>query len=67
MFISLFRRFVIMAVLVPLAAASARKLSDVLEARRGRSRGTRLLHQGADTIQGFLGRPRKRRRFGYGR
>jgi hypothetical protein len=64
MFINLFRRFLIMAVLVPLAAAGARKLSDVVEARRGPSRSTRLLRQGADTLQGFFGRSRKRRRFG---
>lgn len=61
MFVNLLRRFVIMAVLVPLAAAGARKLSDVVEARRGPSRGTRLLRQGADTLHGF-GRTRKRRR-----
>jgi hypothetical protein len=66
MFVNLLRRFLIMAVLVPLAAAGARKLSDVVEARRGPSRGTRLLRQGADTLQGFR-RPRKRRRWGYGR
>jgi hypothetical protein len=63
MFINLIRRFLIMAVLVPLAAAGARKLSNVVEARRGPSRGTRLLRQGADTLQGF-GRPGKRRRSG---
>jgi hypothetical protein len=66
MFVNLLRRFVVVAVLVPLAAAGARKLSDVVEARRGSSRGTRLLRQGADTLRGF-GRPRKRRRWGYGR
>jgi len=63
MFVNLLRRFVIMAVLVPLAAAGARKLSDVVEARRGPSRGTRPLRQGADTLQG-LGRSGKRRRYG---
>ena len=63
MFINLLRRFLIMAVLVPLAAAGARKLSDVVEAKRGPSRGTRLLRQGADTLQGFR-RSGKRRRFG---
>jgi hypothetical protein len=62
---SLIRRFVIMAVAVPLAAAGARKLSDVVEARRGPSRGTRLLRQGADTLQGF--RKPKKRRFSFGR
>jgi hypothetical protein len=65
MFVSLFRRFLLAAVAVPLAAASARKLSDVLEARRGPSRSTRLLRQGADTLQGQFGRQRKRRRFAF--
>ena len=60
----LFRRFVVMAVAVPLAAAGARKLSDVVDARRGPSRGTRLLRQGADFLQGTFGRKPKRRRFG---
>jgi hypothetical protein len=65
MILNLFRRFVIMAVALPLAAAGARKLSDVVEARRGPSRTTRLLRQGADTLQGF--RPQKKRRFRFGR
>jgi len=56
---------VIMAVAVPLAAAGARKLSDVLEQRRGPTRTSRLLRGGADTLQGFR-RPRKRR-FSFGR
>ena len=63
MFVNLIRRFLIMAVLVPLAAAGARKLSNVVEAKRGPSRGTRFLRQGADTLQGFR-RSGKRRRFG---
>jgi len=66
MFVTLLRRFLIMAVLVPLAAAGARKLSNVVEARRGPSRGTRLLRQGAETLRGF-GRPRRRRRYRFGR
>jgi hypothetical protein len=64
---NLIRRFVVMAVAVPLAAAGARKLSDLVEARRGPSRGTRLLRQGADTMQGRFGRQAKRRRFTFGR
>jgi hypothetical protein len=67
MIFNVLRRFVVMAVVVPLAAAGARKLSDVVEARRGPSRGTRLLRRGADTVQGRLGRPKKRRRFAFGR
>jgi NADH:ubiquinone oxidoreductase subunit H len=62
---NLIRRFVIMAVAVPLAAAGARKLSDVLEARRGPSRATGLLRNGADLLQGF--RRSKSRRFRFGR
>jgi hypothetical protein len=62
---NLIRRFVIMAVAVPLAAAGARKLSETLEARNGSSRTTRFLRQGADALQGF--RPQKKRRFSFGR
>ncbi len=65
MLFSLMKRTLVMAVAVPLAAAGARKLSDVLEAKRGPSRGTRLLRQGADTLQGF--KQQKRRRFSFGR
>jgi hypothetical protein len=67
MIVNLLRRFVVVAVAVPLAAAGARKLSDVVEARRGPSRGTRLLRQGADVLQGRLGRKPQRRRFSFGR
>jgi len=66
MFFNLIRRTVIMAVAIPMAAAGARKLSDAVEARRGPSRGTRLLRQGADTQQRRFGRQPKRRRFGFG-
>jgi hypothetical protein len=65
MFLNLIRRFVIMAIAVPLAAAGFRKLSERLEAKRGPSRTTRWLRQGADTLQGF--RPPKKRRFSFGR
>jgi hypothetical protein len=67
MFFNLFRRYVLMAVAIPLAAAGARKLSDVVEAKRGPSRSTRLLRQGADTLQGRFGRQKKRSRFAFGR
>jgi hypothetical protein len=67
MLLNLFKRYILLAVAVPLAAAGARKLSDVVEAKRGPSRGTRLLRQGADTVQGRFGRQPKRRRFGFGR
>ncbi|BCY11326.1 hypothetical protein [Actinoplanes sp. L3-i22] len=58
---NLIRRFVIMAIAVPLAAAGARKLSDGLESRRGSNRASRLLRQGADVLQGFKKQPKKRR------
>jgi hypothetical protein len=67
MFFNVIRRFVVMAVAVPLAAAGARKLSDMVEARRGPSRPTRLLREGADTVQRLFGRQKKKRRFGFGR
>lgn len=60
---NLIRRFVIMAVAVPLAAAGARKLGETLEARRGPSRTTRFLREGGDFLQGVR-RPKKRRFFG---
>lgn len=67
MLINLIRRYVVMAVAIPLAAAGARKLSQAVEARRGPSRGTRLLTRGADTLQRTFGRKPKRRRFSFGR
>jgi hypothetical protein len=67
MLFNLIRRYVLMAVAIPLAAAGARKLSDVVEAKRGPSRGTRLLRSGADTLQGRFGKQKKRRRFAFGR
>ncbi|HEX8629570.1 MAG TPA: hypothetical protein VF755_15500 [Catenuloplanes sp.] len=57
------RRWLVMAVAVPLAAAGARKLSQAVEARRGPSRGTRMLRQSADAVQGRFGKQKKRRRF----
>lgn len=66
MIFTLIRRSVVMAAAIPLAAAGARKLSDMMEARRGPNRGTRILRHGADTLQGRFGR-QKRRRFAVGR
>ena len=66
MFVNLIKRFVVMAVAVPLAAFGARKLSDALESKRGPSKASRLLRQGADTLQGF-GRQKKKRRFSFSR
>jgi hypothetical protein len=59
---SLVRRFLIAAVVIPLAAAGVRKVSDVVEARRGPSGATRLLRRGADTAQSTFGRRTRRRR-----
>jgi hypothetical protein len=55
-------RWVLLAVAVPLAAAGARRLSQAVEKRRGRSRVTRLLHGAADTLERVTGRPARRRR-----
>jgi hypothetical protein len=57
-------RWALMAIAVPLAAAGARKLSTEIEARRGRSRTSRLLGRGADVLQQVGGRRRRRRVFG---
>ncbi|BCJ40120.1 hypothetical protein GCM10010168_29780 [Actinoplanes ianthinogenes] len=65
MIFSLIRKYVVMAIAIPLAAAGARKLSDRLEARRGSTRASRMLRQGADLVQGF--RPQKKRRFSFSR
>lgn len=62
MIFSMVRRFVIMAVAVPLAAAGFRKLSERLEARRGPTRTTRWMRQGADVLAGFGRQPQKKRR-----
>jgi hypothetical protein len=53
------KRTVIMAVVLPLAAAGVRRVSQAVEARRGSSRTTRLLRRAADV----LGRNHRRRRF----
>ncbi|WP_305784185.1 hypothetical protein [Symbioplanes lichenis] len=63
--INLIRRYAIAAIVVPLAAAGARKLSDRIEARHGANRGTRYLRQGADTVQSLFGRKPKKRRFSF--
>ena len=60
---NLVRRFLFAAIVIPLAAAGVRKVSDVVEARRGPSRATRLMRKGADTVQATFGRQKKRRRF----
>jgi hypothetical protein len=59
--INMIRRFVIAAVVIPLAIAGVRKLSDVVDERRGANRGTRILRKGADTAETIFGRKKKRR------
>ncbi|MBO3736000.1 hypothetical protein [Actinoplanes flavus] len=58
------RKLILTAILVPLGAAGARRLSAAVERRRGPNRASRLLRQGADTMQTLFGR-KKRRRFGF--
>jgi hypothetical protein len=57
-------RWAVLAVAVPLAAVGARRIGQAVEARRGSNRVSRLLHKGADTLQGMTGRKR-RHRFGF--
>jgi hypothetical protein len=65
MFWNLLRRWIVVAIAVPLAAAGARRLSDAVESRRGPSRSTVLLRRSADTVQQAFGRkPRRKRRWG---
>jgi hypothetical protein len=59
-FYTLIRRFVIAAVVIPLAVAGVRKFSDVVEQRRGANRGTRFLRKGADAAETIFGRRRRR-------
>ena len=64
----LLRRWLVVAIAVPLAAAGARRLSEAVEARRGPSRGTVLLRRAADGVQRTFGRkPRRKRRWLPGR
>lgn len=55
------KRFAIMAIALPLAAAGARKISQTIEARRGPTGFSKLLRQAADAAH--MG-GRKRSRFG---
>jgi len=57
-------RWAVLAVAVPLAAVGARRVGQAVEKRRGANRVTRMLHKGADTLQGMTGHKRKRR-FGF--
>ena len=61
--ITLIRRFVVAAVVVPLAAAGVRKASDAYDRRRGPNRATRYLRQGANTAEQMFGRKKRKRRF----
>jgi hypothetical protein len=61
--LNMIRRFVIAAVVIPLAVAGVRKISDKVDERRGANRGTRLLRKGADVAESVFGRNgRKKRR-----
>jgi hypothetical protein len=58
------KRWAIMAIALPVAAAGARRLSQSMESRRGPSRTSGLLRKGADILQQVTGRaPAKRRRW----
>jgi hypothetical protein len=58
-FYNLIRRFVIAAVVIPVAIAAVRKASDIVDARNGPNRATRLLRQGADTAESLFGRKKR--------
>lgn len=62
MFRNFIKRWAVVAVALPLAAAGARRLSQKMESRKGPSRASSLLRQGADTLQRATGRTPKRRR-----
>jgi hypothetical protein len=59
---NMLRRWLLVAIAVPLAAAGVRRLSDAVESRRGPSRGTALLRRAADGVQQAFGRKPKRKR-----
>jgi hypothetical protein len=62
-FYGVIRRFVIAAIVIPLAIAGVRKVSEVVEQRRGGpSRTTRLLRKGADTAESVFGTRNRRSR-----
>ena len=65
MLFNLVKRFALMAVAVPLAAFGARKLSEKLESKRGPSRGSRALREGADFLTGLRPQKKKKRRFAW--
>jgi len=58
----LIKRWAVVAIALPLAAAGARKLSSAMEARKGPSRTSGLLRKGADALQRATGRAPRRRR-----
>jgi hypothetical protein len=61
---NLLRRWLLVVIAVPLAAAGVRRLSDAVESRRGPSRGTAMLRRSADTVQEAFGRkPRRKHRW----
>ena len=50
------KRWAVLTVAVPIAAAGARKLSETLEKRGGPSKTTVMLRKAADTLQRVSGR-----------
>lgn len=62
---NLVRRWAVVAIAVPLAAAGVRRLSHAVESRRGSSRSTRLIRQAADALQRAAGRASTRKRRGW--
>jgi hypothetical protein len=62
MFVNLLRRWVVMAIAVPLVAAGIRRLSRSVESRRGPSRATSMLRRSADVLHR---RPQGRSRRGH--
>ncbi|MEV0394920.1 hypothetical protein [Polymorphospora rubra] len=61
------RRWAVVAVAVPVAAAGVRKVSQTMEARRGQSKATRMLHNAAGQAQRMFGHKPKRNRLRFGR
>jgi hypothetical protein len=53
-------RWVLVVVAAPLAALGLRRLSRAIEARRGQSRGARILGRSADGLDWFSGRSTRR-------
>jgi len=53
-------RWVLLVIAAPLAALGLRRLGQAIEARRGQSRGARILRKSADGLDWFSGRSSRR-------